>query len=514
MKSLVRIAIYCVVLLGLYYSAIQWLIVKDWAREDFSYGYLIPPLVLYLLWEKRASLRNVPLQPSWTGLLPFLAGIMLYWLGELAGEFFSVYVSFWFVVVGIVWMQFGWRMIKAIWFPLFIMLTMFPLPNFIFQKLAFQLKLVSSQLGVGMMQLYGMSAFREGNVIDLGFTQLQVIDACSGLRYLIPLIVLSILIAYFYKTAIWKKLVIVASSIPLSVITNSLRIALTGILYESWGPAVAEGFFHGFSGWFIFMFSLAVLLAEIWILQKLVPEKRKHDEQWREPASIESLSDTRQQGKSPLLYPPQSFAAILILALTLVFSQGIEFREKIPAQQSFARFPLSLGEWTGTRQTMEQVFIDTLDLSDYTMIDYEDAKGRSVSFYVAYYESQRKGESIHSPETCLPGGGWVFNQSGTVTIPNAESGKGSMVVNRAFMQKSDYRQLVYFWFPQRGRILTNAYQMKIYTFWDALTRHRTDGALVRLITPVYPNEDIQCAEQRLQGFTQKIVPVLNAFIPQ
>jgi EpsI family protein len=136
-----------------------------------------------------------------------------------------------------------------------------------------------------------------------------------------------------------------------------------------------------------------------------------------------------------------------------------------------------------------------------------------VNFYTAYYETQRKGESIHSPATCLPGSGWEFNQSGTARIRMPGHGDGLMPVNRAYLEKSGYRQLSYYWFPQRGRILTNAYQLKLYTFWDALTRQRTDGALVRLITPVYENEKPEDAEKRLQSFMRDIVPVLNEFLP-
>ena len=136
-----------------------------------------------------------------------------------------------------------------------------------------------------------------------------------------------------------------------------------------------------------------------------------------------------------------------------------------------------------------------------------------MDFYVAYYDSQRKGESIHSPETCLPGSGWEFKQAGRARVSLAEPGR-SIKVNRAIMEKSGYRQLAYFWFPARGRILTNAWELKIYTFWDSLTRQRTDGALVRLITPVLQGEQVADAEKRLQDFTRQIVPMLNDFLPQ
>ena len=205
--------------------------------------------------------------------------------------------------------------------------------------------------------------------------------------------------------------------------------------------------------------------------------------------------------------------AFILLGATLGFSHGVEFREKVPVSKSFSLFPLEVGEWTGTREIMEQKFIDTLDLSDYVIVNYANPDGKQVNFYVAYYESQRKGESIHTPETCLPGSGWLFRKAGAVSVPMPGRHPGVMRVNRALMQKGTVKQLVYYWFPQRGRILTNAYELKLYGFWDALTKQRTDGALVRLITPIYEGEEPEQAEKRLQGFMGDIVPVIEEFVP-
>jgi len=503
--GLAKIALYGLLLIGVYYSSLAYMI-SQWEREDYSYCYLIPFIVLYLIWEKRNQLASLPSVSSWKGLIPFILGIVFFWLGELGGEYFTLYISFWLVMVGICWMHLGWEKLKTIAFPLLFSLTMFPFPNFLHNKISVNLKLISSQLGVAMMQLYGMSAYREGNVIDLGFTQLQVVDACNGLRYLFPLIILGILLAYFFRAAFWKKAILVISTLPLSIITNSLRIALTGILYEVWGTKVAEGFFHGFSGWFIFMFSLGVLLLEMWILKKVQGSRFKvQDSKQQERGRVGGIQNS--------FFLPQFVVTVILLGATLALSQGIEFREKIPIKKSFDRFPLKVGEWSGNRQTMEQKFIDALDLSDYAIIEYQNSTGKSVNFYVAYYESQRKGESIHSPATCLPGTGWIFNQAGAVAIPLPANDGGFMKVNRAFMQKSGYKQFSYYWFPQRGRILTNAYQLKIFAFWDALTRQRTDGAMVRVITPVHGLEELEEAEKRLQGFTREIVPVLGEFLP-
>jgi len=490
-----------------------------WEKDDYNYCYLVPPVVLYLIWEKRNLLASLPSVSSWKGLMPFVLGIALFWLGELGGEHFTLYISFWLVVVGLCWMHFGWNKLKTIGFALILILSMFPLPRFLYHKFSVKLKLLSSQLSVAFMHIYGMSAYREGNIIDLGIAKLQVIDACSGLRYLIPLIILGILLAYFFKVALWKRTLLVISTVPLSIITNSLRIALTGILYETWGPWVAEGFFHEFSGWFIFMFSLCLLLLEMWILKKIggvrleAEGKKKKDDDQPPTLSGVLLQPQTTKGFMDFVHPPQFIVAVVLLGVTLVLSQSIEFREKIPIKKSFEHFPLQVGEWTGICQSMDQRSIDNLNLSDYVIIDFQDKLGKSVNFYVAYYESQSNGGGIHSPGTCLPSSGWIFNEAGEVTISLQANNGGFMKANRVFMQKNLHKQLCYYWFPQRGRILTNVYQLKIFAFWDALTKQRTNGALVRVITSVYEFEELKDAEERLQIFTREIVPVLSEFIP-
>jgi EpsI family protein len=206
--------------------------------------------------------------------------------------------------------------------------------------------------------------------------------------------------------------------------------------------------------------------------------------------------------------------SVILLGVTLVLSSTVEFREKIPIKMSLDQFPLKVGEWSADRRLpIAQMFLDELDLSEYVMVNYNDRSGKSVNFYVAYYESQSKGKSIHSPASCLPGSGWDFRQSGAVTISNTSTNDGAMRVNRAVMQLGSKYQISYYWFPQRGRILTNAYMLKLFVFWDALTKQRTDGALVRLVTQVYEGEKLEEAEERLQKFVRDIVPVLDEYIP-
>ena len=498
--------VYAILIALLYYDGLTYMVGK-WGSEDYNYCYLVPAVILYMIWEKRDAIKRLPVQVSGFGFLLFLPALALFWLGELGGEYLTLYLSAWLVVMASVWIHAGWARFKVILFPLMMIPAMFPLPNFFHSRLSLKLKLLSSQIGVEMMQLAGMSAYREGNVIDLGFTQLQVVDACSGLRYLFPIIILGLLLAWFFRAPFWKRLLLVLSTLPLVILTNSIRIAATGFLYESFGSKVAEGFFHDFSGWLIFMVTLALLLLEMWLLSKLpghLPKTSLDGSAAREPGSV-SFSPAARGQKIALL-----LAAVLLL-LTWSISKGVEFREKIPVVQPLNQFPLAISSWRGERQAMEGVFIEALDLSDYFIIDYQNDAGQQINFYTAYYESQRKGESIHSPASCLTGSGWVFKGAGekALEIP----GYGRITVNRAFMLKSGLRQLSYYWFPQRGRNLTNAYQLKIYVFWDALTKQRTDGALVRLITPVGEFEEVGDADRRLQSFMSKALPLLDQYLP-
>lgn len=510
------VAVFCGILLFVLYRQALIYLSSRWQKEDFTYGYFILPIALYLLREKRFDLRSIPSTPSWGGILPVGAGIALFWIGELGGEYTALFLSLWLVVVGLCWMHLGWEKLKVIGFPLVFLLVMFPPPQLIYNNISLQLKLVSSRVGVWMLQVLGMVAYREGNIIDLGFTQLQVVDACSGLRYLFPLIALGLLLVHSWRAAFWKRALIVLSAVPVTIFTNSVRIASVGILYRSFGARVAEGFFHGYSGWLIFMAGLGLLLLEMRTLSRIFPEKGTLLARGRTIDDLPILSSSGGDfagGAVALFRPHRSVAAVFLLGVTLLVSRNVDFREKVPRNHSLSHFPLAVGEWTGTRTAMGQMFLDVLKLSDYAIVDYRDRQGRGVNLYVAYNESQRKGESSHSPDSCLPGSGWVFEDSGTMILPAQEGIRQPMRISRAVIRKDAERQITYYWFPQRGRVLTNMFELKAYAFWDALTRRRTDGALVRLITPVYAGERSQDAEARLQAFARQIVPVLETVLP-
>ena len=198
-----------------------------------------------------------------------LIGMGLYVIGELATVYVLLHLSLWCIIVGLLLSAIGARAVAVITFPLGYLLTAVPLPQFLYQGLSAKLQLISSTLGVGCLQFIGITAFRDGNVIDLGPIQLQVVDACSGLRYLFPLATFALLCSYLFRDRMWKRIVLFVSSIPISILLNGFRIGMIGVLVEYFGQGAADGFYHLFEGWVLFIASLGLLIAEMWVLQNI-----------------------------------------------------------------------------------------------------------------------------------------------------------------------------------------------------------------------------------------------------
>lgn len=491
------------VLFVLLFSSSYQVMFQWWENPDYNYCYLVPVIAGYLFWERRQFL-SLPSVVSTAGVFVVALGIFLYLLGELGGEFYAIYLSSWVMLVGLLWLHFGWNKLQAIAFPVAMLVAMFPFPNMVNSTITLGLKLISSNLGVKILQFSGVAVFQEGNIIDLGFTRMEVVEACSGLRYFFPLIIVAVLLAAHQAARFWQRALLVLSAIPFSVLTNSLRIAGMGWLYPVMGNAIIEGFWHEFLGWLLFMLTIVFFLIEMRLILWLAPMKSAHSSQ-------DSFSAGRLVPKPrPVL--PLALIVLVMLATTATATRAINFREQLPLVKHLAEFPMTIGEWRGQTSPLEQKYLDALKLSDYLQADYVNGQGRAVSLYVAYNESQRKGQSSHSPATCLPGSGWIFNESGLVSVPVGPAG-AMAEVKKAFMEKNGAKMLVYYWFPQRGRVLTNLFQLKWYTFVDALTKQRTDGALVRLITTVYDREQPADAEARLQEFVRQVGPQLNNFLP-
>ncbi len=508
---LLLLAIASCLLVFLFYDGLSYM-VELWSKDEYSHGYLLPFVAGYFIWQKKNELSVIEYRGSWIGVAIFCCGMLGLMIGELSTLYTVIQYSFLVALGGLMLAVLGWQAFKIIMVPFFILLFMVPLPNFLYNNLSAFLQLISSKLGVDVIRLFGISVFLEGNVIDLGQFKMQVVEACSGLRYLFPLMSLGVIAAYLYRDAFWKKAVVFLSTIPITVLMNSFRIGVIGITVEYWGQDMAEGFLHDFEGWIVFMACTAVLIAEMWLLSKIGANSTPFGEVFAidPPPSLPESGQVKERSIPKTFYS----AFLLLLAMVVAFNLLPKRNEVIPERVAFDKFPMKIAEWEGKKDRLESIYLDALKLSDYIIADYIDKERKPVNFYVAYYDSQRKGVSAHSPRSCLPGGGWKIKDLKQISINGVNVSGEPLVVNRVVIQLGDVRQLVYYWFQQRGRVITSEYMVKWYLFWDALTKQRTDGALVRVTTLVPTGQDMKEADRLLQEFIDDVSGSLDKYIPE
>lgn len=483
---------------------------------EYSHCILILPIAGFLVWQQKDRLERLSFTGSWWGVVIVLLGGALLVMGQLGTVYTLVQYAYVLTLFGLILSFLGWRAFRIILVPLLILLFMVPLPSFFLYNLSTKLQLLSSQIGVDFIRFCDISVFLEGNVIDLGGYKLEVAEACSGLRYLFPLMTLGFLMAYFYKGALWKRIVLFLSSIPITVLMNSLRIGIIGVTVDRWGTAMAEGFLHEFQGWMIFMVSAALMLAEMALLNVIGKESGT----WRQLFGVELPAPTpvgavRRERRLPTSFNAAGSLILVFLVVSIVMPRPAE---AIPARSVFLQFPMELGPWHGQRQSLEAVYTDQLQLDDYVLADYVNGSGAPglgapVNLYISWYNSQRKGEAVHSPRACLPGGGWQMHDFGQRELAGVSIAGQPLRVNRTLIELGNQRQLVYYWFQQRGRIIDNEFAVKWYLFWDAISRHRTDGAMVRLVTPVPAAGSEADADRRLTDLAARIAPDLSRFVP-
>jgi exosortase D (VPLPA-CTERM-specific) len=495
-----------IILMGVaFWGGIDELIVRWDKQEEYSHGYMLPFLTLYFIWQKKNNIIRSEFSPSWWGVAIIILALIVFVVGEVSALFILTQYALIMVLLGLALAIMGWPAIKLVLVPVLLLVFAIPLPYFLEASLSANLQLLSSKLGVSFIRWCQIPVYLEGNVIDLGVYKLQVVEACSGLRYLFPLLSLGFICAYLFEAAFWKRALLVLSTVPITILMNSFRIGMIGVLVDNWGIEMAEGFLHDFEGWIVFMACFGVLFIEMSLLSRIGADQKPLLEIFGLTHAAALDLSAYNQKQRPLSRP--LIACLVALALSVIIVASIEKREEIiPPRAVFPTFPAKLGNWEGEQTAMEEDVASYLGLTDYILSNYKSPDGQLVNFYAAYYESQRKGVSPHSPRVCIPGGGWQIAEITRTEI-------GELPVNRIVIKKDNNTQLVYYWFQQRGRRLANEYLMKWYLFKDALLLNRTDGALVRLTTPVGGNETIADADNRLQAFARQVETTLPKFIP-
>jgi len=497
----------CPALVFSYWDTLQAL-VRQWIEnDDYSHGLLIVPIAVYLAWQKRDELRAAQIRSDWRALPLLFLAVFVFVVGELGAELYTTRVSMLIFVIGLTWAFYGPQVVKVLRFPLAFLFLMLPLPGFIYRNITFPLQLSASIGSVKVLQLLGVSVYREGNIIDLGFTQLQVVEACSGLRYVLPLLTLGVLFAYFGQKLPWKRVVLVFATIPIAVFANVLRVAGTGFIGVHWGDRAAEGFFHSFSGWVVFMVCI-VFFGLLNFFLKHFPGRPEVPPPAPESPDIEPK---RKIAWAPVL---ASLWIVLLAAPVVAYLGRVP---PVPLQKPLTSFPLEFKGYTGEKSSMDPVLWERVGGQEYVIIDYSKENQNPINFYVAYYEYQRKaGDFVHSPRLCLPGAGWFIEKNHARYLPGKSAGgeaSEGLRINELVIQKGGVRQLVYFWYQGRSRNFTSEFAAKFYMVWDGLWRRRTDGALVRIITPMDSRRTLEETRSILDLFALGAASALQGYLP-
>ncbi len=493
---------------------------RRYSEPEFSHGYIIPLISAWIIWQRRQLIRDLRTRGSVSGLWLIASGVGIAVLGNAAHLVSIPYLGLIVAVIGSAATAWGWVATRLLLVPIGFLFFGFPLPGVLYVELSVWLQLISSKLGAFLLEVAGIPVYLDGNIIDLGTMKLQVAEACSGLRYLFPLLTFGTICAFLYRGPLWAKLVIVAVTVPLTIGLNSARIALTGVFVHAGSQELAEGFMHLFEGWVIFVLALTILFALMFGLLRVIGANVR----FVDILDFDRMAGT-PHGQAPrgsteartatLETPPRPLIVAVVLmafAAAVVVAAGAR-PQTIPERPGLTSFPLQLGEWRGRPQLLEPAIEENLGASDYLLVDFERPSGGDfVNLWVAYYASQVGGSQIHLPTTCLPGAGWEYVAIGPREMPLADFSGAPLMVNRGVITKGTQRIVMYFWIELRGHALHESQYTKLVNLRDALVRGRSDGALVRLFTPLAANEAPAAGDARLVEMLQQVYPLLEPHV--
>lgn len=470
-----------------------------WNVGDNSYCFLVLPIFMYLCWEKK-SFQFKKLTWSTLGMIPAIVSVFIIATGELGSMESLLFIGIWGCITSLVIILYGLKRSLSIWFPILILAFIVPLPPFINNILTFEMKMAASSIAVEMMRVIGMSVLKHGNIIDLGIAQLQVVDACSGLRYIVSMVLMALLIGHFFVTGWWRKLILLMFVYPLSIVLNAVRIFITGLLTINGYQNMIQGVFHDMAGLMAFLAAGFIFL----VIAKLSMRV----------GNINPRAEKIDKGADPVSKRKVIF---LSLSLSLLFiSSGWalhSFRSvlSIPKRNQFDSFPMEINDWKGKKSYFSKEIMDSLWADDYVNATFtRPGTSNSIFLLIPYYKYQGTRHTAHAPHSCLLGSGWSIADNGQITV---DVGDRKLDIGIMHFQKGNMNMLASYFFLQRGRVIVSPLWNKFYLLMDALKLRRTDGALVRVEILTNSENGLDGAGTQLKAFIKDLWPLLSKYVP-
>jgi exosortase D (VPLPA-CTERM-specific) len=525
LKSYTKPALVILTAAFLYATVLSRLAQHWWVDENYSHGLLVPFVIAFIVWFRMSVLKELPRYPAvWLGGLLVVTALLMLLAGTLGAELFVKRISLVLMLAGLIVYFFGLKLLRAIVVPFLLLLLAIPIPQILFNKIAFPLQIYASRFAVWGIRVFGVPTVRKGNVIEIlpeGSVQviaLEVVEACSGIRSLMTLMALALILVFFTRGRdftkpekwagflknrdVWRGALLMISAIPIAVITNAGRVTGTGVLTYYYGSKAIESFVHEVSGWLVYLLALLLLLGFNFLLTRLLGSNQ--------PTELDNSRDS--ESKAFKSRPAALWIMIGVLLLGGIFINWFENRGEVTVQREMLQnLPSSRGEWKqkGDSIKFSAETESVLKTSDYVMREYVK-NGRLANLYIGYYASQKTGATYHSPQNCLPGSGWEMRNPEIVTIRTA-AGR-TFEANRYIIENGKYKEVMVYWYQGRGRTQASEYYDKIYTVLDSVSRRRSDGSMVRVMTSVHGSEEE--AANAAVNLSAEVSDRLAAYVPE
>jgi exosortase D (VPLPA-CTERM-specific) len=503
----IQVGTLAVLFLFAYWIPLRAMVFTWWENEDYSYGFLIPLVTAYLFWEKRHVLKKAQVKSAWI-VLPLLIFFVLLSIYGILGSSGNISMpAIPILIILYAAFCYGIQIVKRLILPLGFMVFMVPVPAVIDRTIGLYLKAISSKLGGAFIGLFNIPVHVSGNVIDLGITQLQVVDACSGLRYMFPLLAIGVLYAYLFERVAWKRILCVVMTIPIGVLTNAFRIGITGILANSYGPEVAQGFFHGFSSWILFLVAFAFLFLLGWILRFISPENRE-----KKPGEPEEMVYPEAPGAGQR---KAFYTSVSLLLIVAVLSLSTKALPAVKIKGGIESFSLTFAGWQGRAELVDPEIVIKSGAEESFSALYRNSTQDVVSLYIGYRSTAFLSNEnfFHSPTVCLPASGWEEKETVTHLVKDVPL-FGNITVTRMIIERMGARELVYFWFQTKDKATHDKNINRFHLTLHALTRDNTHDLFIRPIMPMNKGETVEDAEKRLDQFVREMMAEMLKFLKE
>ena len=501
-----------VVLLGLAYGDVLPPLVLEWyEHENFSYGFLIPVIFGYLVWDKRSALKGMPTTWSPWGVVFLACALLLGMLGQAMGEPFVSRVSFVLAIGSLIHLFWGWRAVRCLSFPLAYLFLMVPPPYPIVKEVSYHLRMFDAAVAERLLPIAGVPVYRDAYFLQLPNITLEVADICSGIASLFAMGALGILYAYHLPVSSTGKIVVLAGALVLPMIANLFRIFLIGVSVYYYGPVMLQAFFHSFTGTFTFLLSLGMLLAlGEWLRRDGLFAIRKTNDQ--HPLAVEHRTipvDSAIDRRWPSWFTLPFLSAVVVLAMPLsvaTWTDASKYEQRPPDLEAI---PQRLGLYAIREVKWDDPYQDP-NVEKAVSRLYEASRTESVEVFVGYRSRQVGIERLRSPRLVFPQG-WEYASTGRIKIPVAK-GEGFDTV-WIEIRKGTARRLVVFWYQIRGLSLASDFSNRLELLRGLFSHGRTDAAIVRLSTSMHDTESIEQAKQRLLSVSTLLHPELIRILP-